>query len=120
MRQRKRITYRPNKAGGVFVGVVGILFVILGVTVVIPNGGIIGVIWTLMALGITIINFYQAFGEKYVGPEIYVEEDGAEQISGGTITDAQARLEQLQSLLDAELITKQEYEEKREEILRGL
>ena len=119
MRQRKRITYRPNKAGGILGGVVGCIFVLIGIFFVIPGAGLFGVFWTLVALGITIANLYAAFGKKYMGPEIYMEEE-IPSAAAGTMTDAKARLEQLQQLLDAGLITKQEYEEKREEILRGL
>ena len=33
---------------------------------------------TLFAVAITAFNAYNAFGKKYVGPEIRIEEEGAE------------------------------------------
>ena len=85
---------------------------------VIPTFGAFGILWTLIAVGIVGINFYQAFGKKYLGPEIHIEEEGvsADDPKG----DPQQRLEQLQSLYDRRLITAEEYEQKRQEILKEL
>ena len=100
MRRNRRMTYRPSKSQAVFGGVVGILFV-------------------LIAVGITGMNFYQAFGKSYVGPEIRIEEDGAEEQTCAPASP-QARLEQLRALYDQRLITQEEYEQKRKEILNEL
>ena len=115
---RKRVTYRPSKAGSVLGGVVGCIFVGIGIFVVIPTFGAFGILWTLIAVGIVAANLYQAFGKGYVGPEIHIEEEGASvDDSKGT---PQQRLEQLQSLYDRRLITTEEYEQKRQEILKEL
>lgn len=117
--RRKRVTYRPNKAQSVFGGVVGLVFVGLGVGLAIPTFGLFGIFWTLIAVGITIFNFYQAFGKRYIGPEISIEEEGApSEVPSGN--DAAARLRQLQSLYDQGLITDEEFEAKRQEILGDL
>ena len=69
------------------------------------------------------MNLYQAFGKGYVGPEIHIEEDGGEPcetpapVGGGS---AQDRLTELRALYDQRLITQEEYEEKRREILKDL
>ncbi len=110
---RKRVTYRPNKAGGAFGMVVGGIFVLLGVTVVIPTFGLFGVFWTLIALSIAGISGYQTFGKKYVGPEIYIEDEA----QPGT---AEERLTELRNLYDRSLITEEEYEAKKQEILKEL
>ena len=117
--RRKRVTYRPNKAQSVFGGVVGLVFVGLGVGLAIPTFGLFGIFWTLIAVGITIFNFYQAFGKRYIGPEISIEEEDP---AGGVPAEnpSAARLRQLQSLYDQGLITEEEYEAKRQEILREL
>nr|WP_300168883.1 SHOCT domain-containing protein [uncultured Flavonifractor sp.] len=122
---RRKVTYRPSKAGSVMGGVVGCVFVLIGLFVIIPQfsmaGGfalLFGIAWTAIAAIMTIVNFYQGFGKKYMGPEIHIEEDGvsADQSKG----TPQQRLEQLQSLYDRRLITQEEYEQKRQEILKEL
>ena len=98
--RRRRVTYRPNKVNSVISGVVGGIFVLIGLTVVIPSAGLFA-------------NLYQAFGAKYIGPQIEIEDEP----DGG---DAQARLEQLRELYEKNLISREEYEEKRREILKEL
>ena len=123
---RKRVTYRPSKTASAFGGVVGIIFVLIGLFVIIPTssmaGGfalIFGVLWTAVAAGITIMNFYQAFGKKYVGPEISIEEDGERPAPAGG-SGVKHRLEQLEELKSAGLLTEEEYRQKRAEILGEL
>ena len=118
---RKRVTYRPGKSQGAFAGVVGLIFVGIGVFVVIPQFGAFGILWTLIAIGITGMNFYQAFGKSYEGPEIHIEdEEDAPAAPEGGGGDAAARLEQLRALYDQRLISQEEYEKKRSEILKEL
>lgn len=120
-RGKKRITYRPSKTGSAFGGVVGVIFVLIGLFIAIPTFGAFGVLWTLIAVGITGMNFYQAFGKGYVGPEIHIEDEEADERSPSAgAGDAAARLKELQSLYDQRLITAEEYEEKRKEILKDL
>ena len=123
---RKRVTYRPSKTGSAFGGIVGIIFVCIGLFVVIPAssmaGGfamIFGILWTAIAAGITVMNFYQAFGKKYVGPEIHIEEEEARPAASAG-PDAKKRLEQLEELKKAGLVTEEEYRKKRAEILGEL
>ena len=113
---RKRITYRPNKANGVFGVIWGGIFVLIGLIVVVPNFGPFGILWTLAAVAITAMNGYHAFGKKYIGPEIHIEEEDAEH-SGDSV---EARLQELRNLYDRSLITEEEYEAKRQEILKEL
>ena len=126
---RKRVTYRPSKSGSVMGGVVGVIFVLIGLFVVIPTfsmaGGfaaIFGVLWTVIAAVIAGTNFYQAFGKGYIGPEIHIEEEGGAEHAqnGGVPGDTQARLTELRQLYDQRLITQEEYEQKRKEILEEL
>ncbi len=116
--RRKRVTYRPSKGQAAFGGVAGVIFVLIGLFVVIPTFGAFGILWTLLAVGITGMNLYQAFGKGYAGPEIHIEEEGA----GGPPPerDTQERLRELQALYDQRLITREEYEAKRKEILEEL
>lgn len=126
---RKRVTYRPSKSGSVMGGVVGIIFVLIGLFVVIPSfsmtggfGAIFGVLWTIIAGVIAGTNFYQAFGKGYIGPEIHIEEEGGAEHAQDTAApgDTQARLTELRTLYDQRLITQEEYEQKRKEILEEL
>ncbi len=122
--RRRRVTYRPSKAQGAMGAVFGGVFILIGLFVVIPTFGPFGILWTLAAAAITAMNAYQAFGRGYVGPEISIEEDApqGESLSPTPPADlnAKERLEQLQALLDGGLITREEYEKKREEILSRL
>ena len=126
---RKRVTYRPSKSGSVLGGVVGVIFVLIGLFVVIPTfsmgggfGAIFGVFWTIIAAVIAGMNFYQAFGKGYIGPEIHIEEEGGSEHAQDAPApgDAQARLTELRTLYDQRLITQEEYEQKRREILEEL
>ena len=126
---RKRVTYRPSKTGSVMGGVVGVIFVLIGLFVVIPTfsmaggfGAIFGVFWTIVAGVIAGMNFYQAFGKGYIGPEIHIEEEGGDEHAQDAAApgDTQARLTELRALYDQRLITQEEYEQKRKEILEEL
>lgn len=121
--RRRRVTYRPSKSQAIFGGVVGIIFVFIGLFMVIPTFGPFGLLWTLMAVGITGMNFYQAFGKGYAGPEIHIEEelgDGSGPQAGPAARNTQERLRELQALYGQGLITQEEYEAKRKEILEEL
>ena len=73
--RRRRVTYRPSKAQGAMGAVFGGIFILIGLFVVIPTFGPFGILWTLAAVAITVMNGYQAFGKGYVGPELNIEED---------------------------------------------
>lgn len=119
MAGRKRVTYRPNKAGSIMGGVIGLIFVLIGLFVAIPFAGAFGVLWTLFACVISGVSFYQAFGKGYMGPEIHIEEeDGAE--NSPASASVKDRLEELEALRESGLITQLEYEQKRQDILRDL
>lgn len=123
---KKNIRFTPSPAmkvfGRVFSGVfalVGVSFVVIGVTEVIPSGaGLFGVVWTLMACFFAGIGVYGVVSKEGLygmrrgfGIEISDEEDGE---------PAGDRLKKLQALYDQRLITPEEYEEKRKEILKEL
>lgn len=121
---RRRMRYRPSKASCIFSGIVGIIFSCIGLFVVIPSFGPFGILWTLIAIGITIYQFAMAAGKVSMGSwsiedETSEKEDGfgAENSTGKS---AQDRLTELQNLYDRRLITQEEYEQKRQEILKDL
>ena len=127
--RRRRVSYRPSRAQGTLSMAVGVIFVIIGLVMVIPLFGPFGILWTLIAVGITVTNGYQAFGKKYSGPEIHIEEEedppaprdesGHDHIPS-TALDTRGRLQQLEDLKKAGLLTQAEYEQKRKEIIEEL
>ena len=125
-RRRRRVTYRPSKGESVFAGIVGVIFVFIGLFFAIPTFGPFGILWTLVAAGIAGMHLYRAFGSKYVGPEINIEDEGAGGQVVGTAPppaappSAEERLRQLEDLREKRLITANEFEEKRKEILKEL
>ena len=126
MRRRRRVTYRPSKGQAIFGAVVGVLMIVVALSTFLPvlsmgGSGPIGLfllVWVLVAVGAVGMNLYRAFGGKYVGPEISIEDEAGPEGEGPS--SPQARLEQLQSLYDRRLITQEEYEQKRQEILKEL
>lgn len=128
---RKRVTYRPSKSGSIAAGVMGVIFVLIGLFVIIPNfsnsgdyGVVFGLLWTIAAGVMAGVNFYEAFGKKYIGPEIHIEEEEegehAQHSPVSPVSDVQSRLAELKTLYDQRLITQEEYEAKRKEILEEL
>ena len=127
---RKRVRVKPGKAQSTVSFVVGLAFVLVGLVMVVPTFGPFGLLWTGVAVAITVINGLNAFGKKGVPTmEIYSEEDDDEAPSPAredhdhipsTALTTQERLEQLQTLKEAGLLTDEEYRNKREEILKGL
>ena len=111
-----RVTKRPGKASGVMSAVVGGIFVLIGICVAIPSFGPFGVLWTLMAAAMCIFGVYAAFGKKYTGPEIRIESEE----QGAQPEDAKSRLERLQELYDSGLISYEELEAKRRDIISEL
>ena len=111
--------YRPSKASCIFSGIVGIIFTGIGCFVVIPTFGAFGILWTLIALGMTIYQFAMAAGKVSMG-SWSIEEEGTGTESGEDGKSAQERLTELQNLYDRRLISQEEYEKKRQEILEEL
>ncbi len=134
MRRRYRVTHRPSKASGAMGAVFGGVFVLIGLFVVIPTFGAFGILWTLFAAAIMGFNLYAAFGKnkngtynEYMGQQVDIEQDtGAgfsvpeESENRGGASDIEERLQQLLRLYETGLITRDEYDSKREEILREL
>jgi len=102
--------------------IIGIIFVFIGLFVVIPTFGAFGVFWTLIAVGITVYQAYNFFGDKGVASwEIDIDDGLRERrnnYSSSTGDDFETRLRKLNKLKEDGLITEEEFRKKREEILR--
>lgn len=116
----KNIKVKPGKTQSALGFIVGILFVILGITVAIPMFGIFGILWTAIAGFITFFHYKNAFTEKGMAThEIVVEED-SETSAEPSQDNIEDKLIKLESLYHQGLITQEEYDSKRKEILDRL
>ena len=146
-RRRRRVTvhYKPTGAGktmmramGVFHAVFGTVFAIIAVTVIIPSAGLFGVLFLAAGVFFAVNGTLIALGkEGLMGRSYQVETETDED---GELTDedapessavsvpppatpqpsVEARLRQLEDLREKRLITANEFEEKRKEILKEL
>ena len=128
MSQRK-IKVKPGKTQSKAGFIVGIAFCIIGVVFVIPRAGVFGLLWTGVALLITLMNYWNGFSDEGVAShEIIIDEsendvelnrdmtgDNRREASAGE--DIEAKLKKLHSLYEQRLITLSEYEAKRKELL---
>ena len=121
--RRRRITRRPTRGESIFGGIVCFAMGCFGLFA-LPSGfdpvfAGFKAIWCLMAFGMGIYNFLLAAGVvKYNGG--YEITDESDESAKGGKSDAEARLEELQTLYDRRLITEEEYQEKRKDILDRL
>jgi hypothetical protein len=118
----RRYRVRANPTGSFFGGVVGIVFICIGIFVAIPHVGLFGVFWTVLATGITIANFYNAFSDRGIANEIIEEEITPSPASPtprlAEPHNVESRLRQLDDLRNNGLITADEYTRRRAEILQ--
>ena len=113
----KRIKVKPSKAQSRFSAVFGLIFCLIGFFVVIPTFGPFGILWTVAAAWATFISFKNGFTDEGVPTREIVIEDTDAVVSPN---DIEARLTQLDSLYNKGLITRDEYDSKRKEILSDL
>ena len=125
----KKIKVRPGKTQSKAGFVVGIMFCLIGVFMVIPMAGPFGLLWTGVAAWITYSHYRNGFTDRPISNRVIeIEENGdsvavTKNTSGRSYEyvaeteSAETRLKKLQSLYHQELITKEEYEKKKQEIL---
>lgn len=126
---QKRIKVKPGKPQSKLGFFVGIAFCIIGCVVVIPMFGAFGLLWTGIAVAITVINYKNAFSEEGVSThEIIIDESEEATERSWDVTedsrtaessgeDIEAKLKKLNSLYEQGLITASEFEAKRKELL---
>lgn len=148
-RKRGRITVQDQttgtgrflrRGGGVVHAVMGGVFVLIALTQIIPTWGLFGLPFLVAGGFFLVEGILTAVSKEGPAHRVgYDVETGIEEeVIGGildeppkpssgthdhipsTALNIKARLEQLESLREAGLITREEYEEKRKEILRGL
>ena len=138
----KKIHVRPSKSQSKIGFIAGIIFCLIGVFVVIPTLGVFGVVWTAFAGLIAYSHYRNGFTDKPINTkEIEIEENGEDVtitthaglerhsycIQGENVGEPETekesveeRLKQLTNLYVQSLITREEYEQKKKEILDDL
>ena len=114
----KKIEVKPGKTQSRIGFFVGIVFVLIGCFVVIPQTGFFGIIWTAFAGIIAFTHYKNGFSDKGAATHEIIIEDGMD--VAGTYDDGEdieVKLIKLSSLYEQRLITKEEYDEKRKELL---
>ncbi len=130
---KRRIRVKPGKAQSMVGFFVGIVFCLIGVFAVIPAAGLFGIFWTVMAGIITASNGMNAFSDRGVAShEIVIEDEGKQEYKVSSDQEpenpdaeemkeeVERRLAIAKDLYQEGTITKEEYEEKRKEILKEL
>lgn len=125
----KKIQVRPGKNQSMIGFLVGLGFCVIGVFLIIPIGGIFGIFWTVVAATLTVINGLNAFSERGVSThEVIIEDSDLDALGEAAKRpdpadlrrDIELRLQAASELYQAGTITKEEYEAKRQEILKAL
>ena len=133
----KKIKVRPGKTQSKAGFIVGIVFCLIGVFVAIPIAGLFGVLWTGVAVWITYSHYRNGFTDKPISNRVIeIEDDGnSATVRTGVFDDfrtsydvsmetdsedIEGRLRKLQNLYQQGLITAEEYEKKKQEILDRL
>ena len=139
----KKIHVRPSGAQSKIGFMVGIIFCLIGVFFVIPTIGPFGIVWTAVAVFITYSHWRNGFTDRKIDTHVIeIDDTDADNVTVtsrrgsvssysvsdteyrkteyGSGKDIENRLKSLQSLYDQRLITKEEYEEKKKEILKEL
>ena len=124
MMSAKKVKVKPGKEQSKVGFIVGLIFVLIGLIVVIPTFGVFGLFWTVVAAFIAYSHYKNGFtDEGFPTHEIIIDEEelagmrecaGTEDFDGESIEE---RLKTLASLYDQGLISGEEYEAKRKEIL---
>ena len=112
-----RIRVKPSRSQATLGMVMGIVFVGIGLFAVMPIFGAVGIVWTLMAAALTVyfaINVFSPRGLAHT--EIDIEHDAHLQ-EGALQFDE--RLRRLERLREERLINEDEYQHKRDEMMRS-
>lgn len=117
---RRNIHFRPSRGQSILSGLLACAMGAFGLFT-IPNAGAFlafKALWCLMTFGMAIYSFLLAAGKvRYGGFEITDETDGDKKSAP---SDEEARLTKLRELYDRGLITEEEYQEKKKDILDRL
>jgi len=110
-----RYRVKPSKSQSVLGMIVGVIFVFIGITQVSQFGGF-GVIWTLVAIAITGYHAINVFSNQGVSTyQVDVQSD----VETERNDSYESKIRQLHRLREDNIISQEEYEKKKEEILNS-
>ncbi|WDU83306.1 SHOCT domain-containing protein [Caloramator sp. Dgby_cultured_2] len=110
----KKIIVKQSKEQAIFSMIVGLIFVIIGITIAIPNFGLFGIFWTLIAFLIFGSSVYNVINKRGLPSWSAEIEDNIE-----LNEDFETKLRKLNRLKEDGLITEEEFQIKREEIMKA-
>jgi hypothetical protein len=112
----RRVRVKPSKSQSLVGMIAGGIFVVIGFSVIL-NFGLFGIVWTLFAVIIMGMNAYNFFSKEGVASwEIDVNADHDSFVQED---DFEEKLRKLNRLKEEGLITENEFEAKRNEIMRS-
>jgi hypothetical protein len=114
----RKVRVRANRVGSFIGMIMGGIFFLIGLTF-FTKVGVFGLFWTFGALVAAIFNGYNAFSENGIATYTLIEED--EVVSTPKVFIPQTRFEenmrQINALKNDGLITEDEFQEKRKELM---
>ena len=138
----RKIHVRPGKGQSKFGFVIGIIFCLIGLFIAIPMFGLFGILWTAFAGFITYVNYRNGFTDKQIDSHVIEIDENGEDVTvtthrgfGGYSYEATGkiheteksehesaveRLRELNNLYTQALITREEYDQKKKQILDEL
>ena len=112
---KRRVKLKPSRASSILGLCMGALMCVIGLFFAVPTFGLVGILWTVMAACITAYAAMPLFREDGSDGRTVIIED--EDDPAG---DAEQRLRSLQDLLDKGLITREESDQKRRDVIDKL
>lgn len=113
----KRVRVKPSKGQSLAGFFMGIIFCLIVLFIVIPSFGPFGFVWTLFAIIITVMNGLNAFSDKGIASHEITIDDDFNQNSTEYRKTSEERMNELQSMYEKGMITEDEYQKKRKQIL---
>ena len=112
---------RPSKPVSALAVIVGVGFIIFGITVAIPEAGIFGWLWTILAFLITGFHLFNILFENGVAEEVYdITSANQKQFNEVGHQTIEGRLKKLDALKQKGIISESEYRTQREKILNEI
>ena len=112
---------RPSKPVSALAVIVGVGFIIFGITVAIPEAGLFGWLWTIFAFLITGFHVFNILFAKGLAEEVYditsTDEKQFNEVGHRMVED---RLKKLDVLKQKGIISESEYRCQREKILNEI